>query len=269
MSSDNAATVEDAKTSATSRVLVLVATIVPRLRSCERLLAELERQSRRPDAVLLVLDGYDKELAPRCALPVTELRSKHRLGAGSRWRVANDLPPNDIILNLDDDIMLQQAPRLIQALVTAVEQGGGAAAAMGRSANGKQAPPGTTSRGPLIYGGGCGLAVRAGHLKGLQELRAEVRAKGGFDPLGLLGDDDALLSAHLWKQGIPIHHAATGNIFSAPGTRNNSQSAARAAKRESPTAQKEAIRRITGWPWPQVAIAKSESNTVKSVGGRR
>ena len=238
------------------RVVVLIATIPARRNSCERLLNELSKQSRPPDGVVLVLDGYGTLAAPASPLPVfIEARTDALTGAGSRWRAALDLPAEDIVICLDDDIMLLEAHRLVQKLVEAVEKGGGAAAVMGRASDGKAAPPGRFSRGNLIYAAGCGLTVRAKHLVALQEFSAEVQSKGGPNALGLLGDDDALVSAFLWKSGVPILHAAAGNIYAAPGMRTTSQTAARA--KESPDAQKVAIKKATGWPWPVVKEAIS------------
>jgi len=254
---------------AAPRVIALIATIPARKRSCERLLGEISKQSQKPDGVILVLDGYGDEPAPACSLPVIiEHRTAKALGAGLRWRVGEGalgsdgkLSPDDILVCLDDDIMLFEAPHIIRALVKAVEAGGGAAAAMGRGTDDKFAAPGAYSRGDLIYAAGCGLTVRAKHLIGLPEFAAKIQADGGPDALGLLGDDDALVSAYLWKTGVKIRHAATGNIFAAPGMYATSQTAAaaQAGKRENPDAQKLAIKKATGWPWVD--------NSVRLVGG--
>jgi hypothetical protein len=172
-----------------TRVLALVATIPARRMSCERLLGELSRQTRTPDGVVLVLDGYGEAAAPACSLPViAEYRTDAPTGPGNRWRVASDLPPEDILICLDDDIMVIEAPRLVDALVEAIEASGGAASAMGCSADGRRAPPGEYSRGDLIYAAGCGFAMRAKHLAGLQGFAAEVTAAGGPNALGLLGE---------------------------------------------------------------------------------
>jgi hypothetical protein len=236
-----------ASAKATPRVVVLLATVPARKNSCERLLDEVAKQSRKPDGVVLVLDGYGDAPAPKCALPIiTTHRTEKPTGAGARWRAVANFPPETIVVCLDDDIMLIEAPNLIRKLVDAVESGGGAAAAMGRSADGKFAPPGKFSRGDLIHGLGCGLAVRAKHLTGLQKFADEVRADNGPDALGLRGDDDALVSAFLWRNKVRILHAATGNIFAAPGTQ---ASAARNGSKEAPNAQKLAIKKLTGWPW--------------------
>jgi len=242
---------DTATTTSKPRILVLIATIPSRRAPCERLLREVARQTRTPDGVILVLDGYgDTAPAPSCSLPViAEYRTTALSGPGKRWRVTADLAPEDIVICLDDDIMLLQAPRLVAALVLAVEKSGGASCAMGCDEIGKRAPPGDFSRGEMIYAAGCGLTVRARHLDGLQAFSAEVQAAGGPDALGLCGDDDALVSAYLWKTGVKVRHAATGNIFAASGTRTTSQTAARMAKVEPIDAQKLAIKAITGWPW--------------------
>lgn len=233
-----------------SRVLVLIATIPPRRHSCERLLSELTKQTRPPDGVVLCLDGYGEELPePRCPLPVVAIsRSTELSGAGRRWVMAAYVPQDDILINLDDDCYTVRAPNLIKALTEAVEQGG-AAAAMGKTIAGRRAPPCKTSHGLLMYAAGCGLAVRAGDLAGMHVFAREIREQAGFDPLGIRGDDDALVSAWLWKQGITIRHAATGVINAAAGTGASSQTRAKLARGEDLNAQKKVIAAITGWPW--------------------
>jgi hypothetical protein len=234
-----------------TNVLALVATIPARKLLCERMLRELANQTRRPDGVILVLDGYGDAPAPACSPPVArEYRTPALSGAGQRWLRLADCDPEDIICNVDDDAVLLQAPHFIKALVETVERDGGAAAAMGRTTRGRQAPPGALSWGPLVHAAGLGLTVRAKHLAGLQAFAGEVKAKGGPDGLGPGGDDDGLLSAYLWRSGVVIRHAATGNVFQAPGARASSQSAARTARRESFDAQKVLLKKTTGWPWP-------------------
>lgn len=240
-----------------SRVVVLVATIPPRRRSCERLLAELGRGTRRPDGVFLVLDGHEENaMMPDCPLPILGSAKSPKLsGAGNRWRALADayergvLLEDDIVICLDDDIVTFEAPKLVERLAEKLEKGAGAAAAMGRRKDMRPAPPGPVSCGALLYGAGCSITSRASTFAGVPAFAAEVKASGGPDALGVLGDDDALVSAFLWKKGIEILHAATGNIYPAPGTRTSSQTAARALKRDDAERQKIAIGKITGWPW--------------------
>lgn len=274
---------------AAPRILVLLATIPARRASCERLLQELTRQSRVPDGVILCLDGYGDAPAPACpkVLPVADVfRTAAPSGPGQRWRVVREmmatgplppldldcLAPEDILICLDDDAELSGAPRFIEALVDAVERDwasevwaqdntlfvgadrGSAAAAMGHTPYGHRAAPGDTSRGRLILGCGCGLALRARHLEGLEAFAAEVLAAGGPDALGPCGDDQALVSAHLWRKGVPILHAATGPLSFFPGTQRDSQTRARKERGEDLQAQARAIARITGWPLPEPVV---------------
>lgn len=239
-----------------SNVIALIATIPARKRSVMRLFAELERQSRKPDGVILVLDGYGQQEPPPCPLPIVYVSVTEKpLGAGNRWRVVEralaeqQIRADDIILCLDDDITLMVAPKLVEKLLKAVEGGAQASAAMGRRPGGKAAPPGIVGMGDLLHAAGCGLMAPAGSFVGVGAFGDTVKASGGPDALGLMGDDDALVSAFLWKQGIKITHAGTGNIYPAPGTQESSQTRARRKSGGDPDAQKKAIKKATGWPW--------------------
>jgi hypothetical protein len=120
---------------------------------------------------------------------------------------------------------------------------------MGRRLGGRAAPPGALGLGELLHAAGCGLATHANTLVGVGAFGEEVKAAGGPDALGLLGDDDALVSAFLWKRGVKIAHVGTGNIYPAPGTQESSQTRTRRRKGGEPDAQKKAIKKATGWPW--------------------
>jgi len=235
----------------TARVIALVATIPPRRRSVERLLSELTAQTHVPEKVVLVLDGYkDDDTTPNCPLPIAKVYTSAKpLGPGARWRAAEDLAPDDIVVNFDDDIRIAQAPKCVEALVSAVLVNESAAAAMGRLFSGHPAPPGDYAFGDLMYEAGCGLTVRAKHLWGLRAFADEVLATGGPDALGLRGDDDALVSAYLWKNNVRMVHAPTGNIFAAPNTQNVGYTAGTLAAGQAFDAQKKEIAKITGWPW--------------------
>jgi hypothetical protein len=197
-----------------------------------------------PDGVILVLDGYGDEPAPPCPVPVVlERRTTQLSGAGNRWRMLADLPADDIVINVDDDIILFEAPQFVAKLAEAVELGG-AAGAMGRTFDGKGASPGVYSRGNLMHSAGPGLSARAGVLVGVSAFADEVRAKGGPDALGPQGDDDAIVSAYLWKSGVTIKHAAVGgNVYTAPGIISTFK------PQKDPDIQKRAIGVATGWPF--------------------
>jgi hypothetical protein len=231
-------------------IIALIATVPARRRSCERLLAELAKQTRPPDSVALVLDGYGNAPAPACSLPiVAESRTAELSGAGNRWRVlhewasAGTIAADDIIACIDDDTILFEAPQLIAKLVEAVEASG-AAAPMGRTFDGKAAPPGAWSRGDLMHAAGCGVTARAGVLAGVVAFANDTKTAGGPDALGPGGDDDAIVSAYLWKSGLAIKHAAVGGpVYTAPGIVSTFK------RQNDPDAQKRAIAKVTGWPW--------------------
>lgn len=246
---------------------MLLATIPARRAACERLLAELPLQRRVPDGVILCLDGYGDAPAPACPLPVVATyRTAQLSGPGARWRAAADLPPEDLLIALDDDAVPGEA--FLEELAGMAERTGGAAAAMGYTPSGHRAAPGPLlgagrvaraikylSDRRLLLGCGCGLAVRAGHLAGLQALAAEVRAAGGPDALGPCGDDQALVSAHLWRRGVPLYHAATGPLHFADGTQAASETRARQARGERTLfEQARAIARLTGWPLAEPVV---------------
>lgn len=235
-----------------ARVLALVATIPARKQSCTRLLAELAKQTRPPDGIVLVLDGYGDEPAPPCPLPVVlEKRTAQLSGAGARWCVLSELPIDDIIINIDDDTVLFEAPQFVAKLAEVVECFNCAAGAMGRTFDGKAAPPGHYSRGELMHAAGCGVSARAGVFAGVVAFADEMKAAGGLDALGPGGDDDAIMSAYLWKAGVPIKHVAVGgNVYTAPGVVSTFK------PQKDPDTQKRAISAFTGWPWRVYALLR-------------
>jgi hypothetical protein len=80
-------------------------------------------------------------------------------------------------------------------------------------------------------------------LAGVLDFAAEAKAAGGPDALGPGGDDDAIMSAFLWKSGVKIKHVATGNMYTAPGIVSTFK------PQQDPNVQKRAIAKATGWPW--------------------
>lgn len=235
------------------RVIALIATIPPRRVFVEGLLRELTRQTRVPDLVALCLDGYGDAPAPACPLPCIEYRTAERCGPGARWRVARDFAPQDILVCIDDDHAIAAAPKYVERLVAAAEEGDGAAAVIGLTPKGKRAHGGDICRGMLIYAAGCGLTVRAGLLEGLSRFAEDIRDRGGPDALGSLGDDDALVSAYLWQRGVTIRHAAVGGeVHAAIGTQATSLTLEKRTRGEHPGAQKRMIKQLTGWPWPDI-----------------
>jgi len=236
---------------------LLLATIPRRKRSCERLLAEVAKQTRVPDLVHLVLDGYDKiEPAPQAAELLWRVwewrwaRPGVFVGPGGRWGLTQCEPiePDHTIVVLDDDVVIGNAPRLIETLVNAVDATH-AAGIQGVTKGGRRVSSELQAHEDLICAGACGFALRAQQLAGLAELAQEVKEKSGVEILKPLGDDEALVCANLWRRGIDIRHVTVANVTTAPGTQKDSQSQLR-CQAETWDHQRHVIAKATGWPWP-------------------
>jgi hypothetical protein len=175
------------------------------------------------------------------------------LGPGGRWRIWSDLPKDDILVSIDDDIYIGNAPSLIEKLVAAARTGCGAAAS-GTSPNGAWVRWGMHHM-PGIYDGSLicmiasAMAIRVGDLEGLHEMRDAVLQRSRVDVLGLGGDDEALVSACLWKRGVPMKHVPVDGLALAAGTQEHCQTLER-LKAGAWDRQRVMIREATGWPWP-------------------
>lgn len=238
-----------------SELWALIATIPTRRAFCDRLLLDLCRQTKQPDRMLLYCDGYGDIPPPQPAIPVAALRVNERNhGAGHRWTFAEESwhsisPSPPVIVNLDDDAYIAKAPRLLESLHAAAAETG-AAASVGVTPLGRRAPPGSHSKGSLVYGAGSGFAVRADLLTGFAAFAHQMKRLTGQDFLAPCGDDDACLSAFLWQSGIKIQHAAGGVLNSAPGSQTTSQTKERLSSGQPLDAQKKMLATATGWPWP-------------------
>lgn len=233
-------------------VHVLLATVPSRWAAASRLLVEVAAQSVLPDVLHLVLDGYayGVPIPWYGTLPVREHRTAIPTGPGGRWRVLADVPPEATLVVLDDDQEVHGRD-VAEGLVAAVASGG-AAAHFGTDPSGWGAvhPAGT----PLLSMGAACMAIRAADLAGLGGTLAEIREKCGFDPFGNGGDDEAVVSAHLWRQGTPMRATGPIAVREALGTQAGSQFERRRAASGGRSVfwQREEIRRVTGWPWASV-----------------
>ena len=226
---------------------IIIATVPWRRPAFRNMLSWLTNQTLKPDLVHLVLDGYGDAASAPCSLPTREWRTTKCLGPGGRWRVLKELAPETIVVVFDDDISLGFAPYATERLVKIVEQGY-AAALMGVTFSGcmMNIPEGER----LICGGAATFAFRAKDLEGLDEFVSEIKTQGKFDPFGDLGDDEAVISALLWKRGVVIKKANIPEIHSVQGTQEGSQARRRLASTRPFWYQRQEIKRITGWPWP-------------------
>lgn len=229
---------------------ILLATIPPRRAYCERLLGEIARQTVIPACVHLVLDGYGSAPGPYCFLPVHEWRTPVPLGPGGRWRVARAVSPKTMLVIFDDDVVLATVDVVSRLVRNCVE--GAAGAAQGITISGAAAPIGSVCDEPLICMGAAAMAVRAGDLAGLDVFADEVRKRCGFDPLGDLGDDEALVSAHLWRKKVPMHHVTINGLrFVEAAQGEGSQTQRRLVRGGSLDEQRVKLREFIRWPWPR------------------
>jgi hypothetical protein len=231
-----------------SKVHLLIATIPSRREACTKLLESIKLQTKQPDLVHLVLDGYGDQPAPPCDLPSKQYRTASLSGPGGRWRVVKDIDTEAILISIDDDIEIANDGKdLISMLVHEVEETGHCVALIGVTVSGEFGNMPTTE--DLICVDAKVMACRAGDLHGVSRLVAEVREKCGFDPVGDCGDDEAVVSAHLWREGVRMRRVFFPQIRLADGTQVGSQTEKRRATGKPLWWQRHEVARITGWPF--------------------
>jgi hypothetical protein len=231
-----------------SQVHILVSTIVERRIMVEGLICMISDQSFIPDEIHLVLDRYDTSISPTFSdvLPVVLHRWPTTGGPGGRWRIAEELPEDAILINLDDDQCLD-APNVLEVLIQAVENYIGVISYRGTYLSGHAgvAPLGH----PLICISAGVMACYVKNLQGLEATLKEIREKCNFDPFGDMGDDDAVLSTHFWKKNIPMYATGELAVHEAPGAQENSQFEKRRRDNRPLFWQRQEIAKVTGWPW--------------------
>jgi hypothetical protein len=244
----------------TPPVHLLIATIPSRRAMCDALLEAVSQQTIVPVQVHLVPDQYPNDDAPYTPwLHVANYRFDTTGGPGGRWRVLRHLPDGVALVVLDDDQLLASndvIEQLIDAAGTGFPNAPAAAAYRGIFPSGWG---GAAAKGAPLIAVACGaLACPAAALAGLEATAAEIREKCGFDPWGPLGDDDAVVSFHLWRRGVPMRAAGMLQIFDAPGSQADSQferrRAAQAADGKPIFWQRRAIAAAFGWPWVEPSV---------------
>lgn len=243
---------------------LLIATVPRRRAMVESLLCSVAARSATgqpavPEFVHLVLDdGYYYEKLPSPEIPAGLTVREYRLpptgGPGGRWRVVKEIPEDVILVNLDDDQCLGST-EVLWRLVHYAGSWNAAVSYMGMSPTGAGGVLGT---GELLVSIAAGVfAVRASALADLNETLSQIRRECGFDPFGILGDDDAVISAHLWRTGVAMRATGPLTVHEAPGAQVASQFEKRRDQKvrdgRSLFWQRAAIAKLTGWPWVNVA----------------
>ncbi len=229
-----------------SDVSMIIATVPWRAQSLNRLLREVAQQTIRPGHLHVLLDGHRGSWPeglrfvewPGLTLHV------HRVvparGAGARWRLAETFCGGTIIVNLDDDIRI--STRFVEKHVKAVERTGGAVSSGGYTASGRmiictQQDP---YDGPLLCAQTGAFSMLAADVRGLSLEPMADRL------LGLLGDDEGLLSMHLWKSGVLISRVPETVGFDPSADDKRSQWGSAPGRCHK---LRTALRELTGWPW--------------------
>lgn len=225
---------------------VLVASVPWRVSSLNALLHDVAAQTVLPMYVHLVLDGY----GPGDALPsldplswdglrVTVNRQHPARGAGSRWDVAVAQPSDDILASLDDDVKI---PRDYLARHLAAMGAHDAVASGGWGETGRHGLDDVRDsfEGPVVclMAGASTFRVRC-----LRELRQVPLSDV---TLGVQGDDEGLISAHLFRQGIVPHRVAVPVAFDPLAHDPRAQGPQRNG---DVLRLRRALRDATGWPW--------------------
>jgi hypothetical protein len=228
---------------------VLIGSVPWRRASLNRLLREVAAQALLPAFVHLVLDG---EGTPNAALDLSPIAwggvrvdvrvQRPSRGAGSRWHVVDEMPENHIVCNLDDDVGLH--PNYL-ALHRAALQKSEAVCSGGYTVSGALLMCNRTDdpyEGEITCLQAGAFSARVKHLRGLRDMPL------ANEMLGVLGDDEGLIAAHLWKKGVPVKrvHAPVG--FDASACDPRSQFIAGGTRI---LGLRTRLKAATGWPWEE------------------
>ena len=226
---------------------VLIASVPWRRVSLNRLLREVAAQSLLPSHVHLVLDG---EGAPNALLDLSPLSwngvqvtvrvQRPSRGAGSRWEVVDGIPDAHAICNLDDDVSI--APDYLAKHYAAL-RGVDAVCSGGYTTDQRFIMCTRTDinyEGPITCLQAGAFSARARQLRGLREMPM------ANEFLGVLGDDEGLISAHLWRKGVEVRRVHAPVSFDPSGHDPRSQYNS-APKRI--TVLRDKLRAATGWAW--------------------
>jgi hypothetical protein len=227
-------------------VHVLIASVPWRRTSLNRLLREVAAQQLRPAFVHLVLDGDDVPNAPLDVSPLdwdglkVTIKTQHPArGAGARWSVIDEIPNDHVVMNLDDDVGLDSdyVGLHYEALKRA-----DAVCSGGYTTDRKfiMCDNNHGYEGPIACLQAGAFSARVSKLRGLRDMPMAAEL------LGVLGDDEALLSAHLWKTGVVVNRVNAPVRFDPLGDDPRSQYLSLPGRilglRSRLTAE-------TGWPW--------------------
>ena len=226
---------------------VLVATVPWRKASCDRLLEQIAEQDELPERVHLLLDGFsDDDPYPfrPSSLTVSITHYDTAQGAGNRWRYVSQMPwQPDVLINLDDDTVIPKG--FTRRMADEVRKTGDAVCASGYPREGGIyliKDPHTCEVVCVQTGF---FACRTEALRGID------RQPQAEKFLGLLGDDEAFVSAHLWKNHVKMRKIWIPNLnFDKLSRDRRSQFRRKGGTIEGCHAHRAELGRIFGWPVP-------------------
>lgn len=214
------------------KITIVMATIPWRRASCERTLRSLAEQTRKPDRVVLHLDGFSAkarvpELPPDLEIAIK--RFPKRRGVGNWWRSIGPEHTDHLVACVGDDF--SYAPRYLELTAAAQRRFGGCVCWHGRDVDNRMHNFRASPRHPvsIVRAGTACVMVPGKHLAGMCD---HPLAPLFFSPRG---HDEAFFSWWLARRRIPITrppgrpaltHHVEGNDPRATSVRFSSRKAA-------------------------------------------
>lgn len=195
--------------------LVVIASVSWRLENLVKLLRCITEQTRRPEFLLIILDGYsrldeaefDRVVTHSITFPgmaSMAVTNRPRRGPGDRWVRATrmlatgDVPPDTIVSSIDDDFLIE--PTYLETSYNLVANAHVPTAIgwLGETPDFiRWSSPQQTETKCISLGAGL-LTCRLRDLAGIAEFPEAARY---FTPPG---DDEALVSYWLWKNDVRL-----------------------------------------------------------------
>lgn len=225
-------------------VLILCATVPWRRDACAQMLRSLDRQTLRPELVILHLDGFARATPRPSVPPALEVNVRRFLrprGVGNWWRSLDESHLGMLVACVGDDFVYP--PDYLERLASLQTEYGGAISWHGWSVDGRNCRfrARLPAPAPLVRCGTALMLAPAGEIIGVGE---HELADLFFHPYG---HDEALISCWLWERGVPMTRPAghPGVTHLAAGCDPRSTSI---RDRDRKASLRRVLRQRYGWP---------------------